>query len=68
MSVDPQARFVVVGRGEAEVIAWRARMHLLAGADSSENRLTIFETENPGRASIRVSSSDKWSGAEDRGA
>jgi len=47
MSVDPQARFVVVGRGEAEVIAWRARMHLFAGADSSENRLTILETENP---------------------
>jgi quercetin dioxygenase-like cupin family protein len=47
MSVDPQARFVVIAPGEAEVIAWRARMHLLAGADSSENRLTILESENP---------------------
>src|SRR5512133_3863077 len=47
MSVDPQARFVVVAPGEGEVIAWRARMHLLAGADSSEKRLTILETENP---------------------
>jgi quercetin dioxygenase-like cupin family protein len=50
MSVDPKARFVVVGPGEAEVIAWRARMHLLAGADNSENRLAILETENPPKA------------------
>ena len=50
MSFDPQSRFVVIAPGEGEVIAWRARMHLLAGADSSENRLTVLETENPPEA------------------
>jgi quercetin dioxygenase-like cupin family protein len=50
MSVDPQSRFVVMAPGDGEVIAWRARMHLLAGADSSENRLTVLETENPPEA------------------
>ncbi len=47
MSVDPQARFVVIPPGEGEVIAWRAHMQLLAGADTSEKRLTILEIENP---------------------
>ena len=47
MSVDPQARFIVLAPDEGEVIAWRARMRLLAGAQSSEDRLTILETENP---------------------
>lgn len=47
MSVDPQARFVVIAPGEGEVIAWRGRMHLLAGAENSEQRLTILQTANP---------------------
>jgi len=47
MSVDPRARFLVIAPGEGDVIAWRARMRLLAGAQSSEDRLTILETENP---------------------
>jgi hypothetical protein len=30
MSVDPQGRFRVVTPADAEVIAWRAQMHVLA--------------------------------------
>ncbi len=46
MSVDPEAKFTVVHPGTAEVISWRAKMHLLAGADTSGSKLTVIETEN----------------------